>query len=102
MKEVNNFMKIIYALFISNIMILNAQNVEQIKKQLEASGISNQEARKMAKDKGFSDEQIDAELRLRGNDLNASEQINQDMMNLSPKQFFHIKNHHKDRFCRLF
>ena len=34
----------------------------------------------MAKDKGFSDQQIDAELRLRGDNSNISEQINQNVI----------------------
>jgi len=71
-------MKIMHTLFIASFMMLNAQNLEQIKNQLKASGISKEEARKMAKDKGFTDEQIDSELRSRNNDLNTVEQINQE------------------------
>ena len=74
-------MKIRYALIVINFMIIYAQDINQIKKQIEAAGISNEQAKQIAKDKGFTDEQIDNELRSRGLGSNASDPIYEDGVN---------------------
>ena len=53
-------------------MALNAQTVEQIKKQIKDAGVTIDQAKQMARDQGYTDSQIEAEARARGIDLDGA------------------------------
>ena len=48
---------------------LHAQSAEKIKNQLKNAGLSIEQAKKIARDKGYSDSQIESEAELRGIDI---------------------------------
>ena len=48
---------------------LNAQTTDQIKKQLSGIGVTPDQAKQMARDKGYTDVQIEAEARQRNINL---------------------------------
>ena len=57
-----------------NSLILNAQTIDQIKKQMKDAGISRENAIQTARDKGFSDNKIEEEARSRGIDIGGAMQ----------------------------
>ena len=61
-------MKYIYTIIFTTFIALNAQTVGQIKKQLNDAGITPDQAKQMARDKGYTDTQLEAEIRTRGID----------------------------------
>ena len=58
-------MKKVFAVIITIFLVLNAQTAEQIKKQLQDVGITPDQAKQMAKDRGMTDQQIEAEAQAR-------------------------------------
>ena len=71
-------MKVFYLLVIIIFSNIHAQTIDQIKKQLKDSGISNKEAKQIARDKGFSDNQIEDEIQSRKIELDVSAQLDQE------------------------
>ena len=63
-------MKYIYTIIFTTFLALNAQTAGQIKKQLNGAGITPDQAKQMARDQGYSDTQIEAEVRAQGLDVN--------------------------------
>ena len=61
-------MKYTYIILFSAFIALNAQTTEQIKKQLNDLGITPDQGKQMARNKGYSDSQIKDETRARGID----------------------------------
>ena len=64
-------MKKVFAVIITIFLVLNAQTAEQIKKQLQDTGVTPDQAKQMAKDRGMTDQQIEAEAQARGINLDA-------------------------------
>ena len=56
----------IFTIILFSSFILFGQSVDQIKEQIKSSGITPEQAKQMAKDRGYSDGQIEAEARSRG------------------------------------
>jgi protein involved in polysaccharide export with SLBB domain len=65
-------MKYIYTIIFAVFLVLNAQTVEQIKKQLNDAGVTPDQAKQMARDQGYTDSQIEAEARARGIDIDGA------------------------------
>ena len=63
-------MKNIYTIIFTAFLVLNAQTAKQIKKQLNDAGITPDQAKQMARDQGYSDTQIETEVRAQGLDVN--------------------------------
>ena len=70
-------MKILCSFIIVYFMPLNAQNIDQIKKQLNDAGLSVEQAKQAAKSQGYTESQIKAEARSRGIDIDAPKNSNQ-------------------------
>ena len=59
----------IYTIIFTAFLVLNAQTVEQIKKQIKDAGVTLDQSKQMAKDRGMTDQQIEAEAPARGINL---------------------------------
>ena len=66
-------MKIIYIVFLNFIFLLNAQTSKEVSKQLKSAGLTKNQAKQMAKDRGLSDKQI--ELEIQSKDNKASKEV---------------------------
>ena len=62
-------MRILFYFIIINFVVLSAQTVDQVKRQLESKGINLEQAKQIARDKGISDSQIEIEAKKRGVEL---------------------------------
>ena len=77
-------MKVILILILTNFIIIRAQTLDNIKDQLNNAGLTPDQAKQIAKDRGYSDEMIESEIRRRGkdqgNEIKASEIISDSIL----------------------
>ena len=65
-------MRSLLIIFLFNFVILHSQNVEQIKKQIQNSGITIDQAKQIAKERGYSDDQIKSSIKNNDNNYDIS------------------------------
>ena len=73
-------------------MILNAQTIDQVKKQLKDKSISQDDVRKIVRDKGLSDKEIEIEQRSIGIDSDNTIILDQDRLSNQNNDYENIDN----------
>ena len=94
---VNCCMKTIISLLFINLVGLNAQTVDQIKKQLNNTGLSNEQIKQISKEKGSSNERKESKLGDKLNELD-SDIIDQENLDISVSDPDEITDENSNEF----